>query len=151
MKTTRKNFIGTLAGAIALPVIGSTIKKNDEFQDIRVDRYYVLQGGQYGDTGGSGCPGYMLGPELIENMDYWKHCRCFEHSIEDVERRGFYLTPSQYFGAPYQKFNRIYLTKDWMMEFYSRHKNEVKNDWVSRYNRYLNDVNSGTYTPENNY
>ena len=152
MKTTRKNFIGTLGAALALPVIGLENRKNEDwFEDIRVDRYYVLQGGQYGDTGGSGCPGYMLGQELIENMDYWKHCRYFEHNIEDIERRGLYLTPSQYFGAPYRKFNKIYLTNDWMMEFYNRHKNEVKYDWEFRYSKYLDDVNSGIYPPENNY
>ena len=147
-KITRRGFIGSIAAIGALPLIDNG---KDWFEDIRVDRYYILQGGQYGDTGGSGSPGYMLGPEIIENMDYWKYCRNFEHNIEDVEKRGFYLTPSQYFGAPSRKFNRIYLTRDWMMEFYNRHKNEVKNDWESRYDRYLNDVNSGAYTPENNY
>jgi hypothetical protein len=150
-KTTRRNFIGAIAAIGALPLIGKSAKQDDWFEDIRVDRYYVLQGGQYGDTGGCGCPGYELGAALITDMKYWKQSCYLEYNIEYIEKRGYYLTPSTYFEKPWRRFDRIYLTKRWMMEFYNRHKNEVKNDWESRYDRYLNDVNSGTYTPENKY
>ena len=68
MKTTRRNFIGTLAGMIAVPAIGA-IKKKDEFQDIRVDRYYILKGGQFKDTGGIGCSGVELGIGTVKEMD----------------------------------------------------------------------------------
>ena len=51
MDMTRRNFVGSLVATMAIPAIG---KNDDWFEDIRVDRYYVLQGGQYEDTGGWG-------------------------------------------------------------------------------------------------
>lgn len=139
-KTTRRNFIGAIAAIGALPLIGRSAEQDDWFEDIRIDRYYVLQGGHYGDTGGSGCPGYELGAELIENMKYWEQCRYLEDNIESVERRGFYLTPSTYFETPWREFNRIYLTKRWMMEFYNRHKDEPFENWKKGYCKYLEKI-----------
>lgn len=135
--TTRRGFIGSIAAIGALPLIGKSAEQDDWFEDIRVDRYYVLQGGQYGDTGGLGCPGYELGSELIENMKCWEQCRYLEDNIDSVEKRGFYLTPSTYFETPWREFNRIYLTKRWMVEFYRRHKDETKEDWENKYGDYL--------------
>lgn len=148
---TRRDFIGSIAAFGTLPLIGKFAEYDDWFEDICIDRYYVLQGGHYGDTGGYGCPGYELGAELIKNMKYWEQCRYLEHNIENVEECSFYLTPTQYFGASWRKFNRIYLTKDWMLEFFRRHRDEPLESWKSRYDRYLNDVNSGVYSPENIY
>jgi len=106
-KLTRREFIfSSIAAAAAAPLVGiaSSEKNIDDannwFEDIRADRYYVLQGGQYRDTGGMGCPGYELGFELIENMKCWDQCRYLEDTIESVEKRGFYLTPSTYFEEP---------------------------------------------------
>lgn len=142
-KTTRRNFIGAIAAIGALPLIGKSAEQKDWFEDIQVDRYYVLQGGPYGDTGGSGCPGYELGAEFIEIMKYSEHCRCLEDIIESVEERGFYLTPSTYFEKPWRQYDRIYLTKRWMMEFYNRHKDEPFENWKKGYSEYLERV-SGT-------
>lgn len=158
MDITRRDFIfGAIATVAVAPLDGfasHTIGKSpidDAFEDIGVDRYYILQGGQYGDTGGWGQPGYKEGPEIITQMKYWEHRRELEDKLDYIEKHGFYLTPTQYFGASSRKFNRIYLTKDWMMEFYRRHKDEPLESWESRYDRYLNDVNSGKYSPENIY
>ena len=141
MNITRRDFIGSLVATMSIPTIGQTVDDqfpaDDQFEDIRADRYYTLQGGQYGDTGGYGCPGYELGAELIENMKYWEQCRYLEDTIESVEERGFYLIPSTYFEKPWRSYNRIYLTKDWMMEFYRRHKDETFDMWKSRYDEYL--------------
>ena len=138
MDTTRRGFIGSIAAIGALPLIGKSVEQDDRFQDIRVDRYYVVKGGSYGSTGGSGSPGYMLGSKLIENMDYWKYCRQFEDNIEEVERRGFYFEAYQYFGQnDAKRYNDIKLTRDWMLEFYNRHKNEIKEDWEEKYGDYL--------------
>lgn len=51
-KTTRRGFIGAIAPIGALPLISKSAEQKDWFEDIRIDRYYALQGGQYGDTGG---------------------------------------------------------------------------------------------------
>ena len=131
MNITRRDFVGSLVATMVTSTIGQPV--DDQFEDIRVDRYYELQGGQYGDTGGYGCPGYELGAELIENMKYWEQCRYLEDTIESVEERGFYLTPSTYFEKPWRSYDRIYLTKRWMMEFYNRHKDETFDMWKSRY------------------
>ncbi len=147
MDTTRRAFIGSIAAFGALPLIG----KDDWFDDIRVDRYYDLHGGPYGDTGGWGEPGYKQGPEIIESMKYWEHCRELEDKLDYIEKQGFYFTPTQYFGADWREFDRIYLTKDWMLKFYSRHKDEPLESWGLRYERYLDDVHTEKYSPSNNY
>lgn len=139
-KTTRRGFIGSIAAFGALPLIGKSSEQKDWFEDIRVDRYYVLQGGHYGDTGGWGSPGHQLGAELIENMKYWEHCRYLEPNIESVEERGFYLTPSSYLTTPWREYDRIYLTKRWMMEFYNRHKDEPLETWQKKYDAYLGKI-----------
>lgn len=139
-KTTRRNFIGAIAAIGALPLMGKSAKQDDWFEDIRVDRYYVLQGGQYGDTGGYGCPGYELGAELIKDMKYWKQGRYLEYNIEYIEERGFYLTPSSYFEKPWRQYDRIYLTKRWLTEFYNRHKDEPLEIWRNKYDAYLEKI-----------
>lgn len=139
-KTTRRNFIGAIAAIGALPLIGRLPEQDDWFEDILADRYYELQGGQYGDTGGIGCPGYELGAELIENMKYWEQCRYLEDNIESVEQRGFYLTPSTYFEKPWRRYDRIYLTKRWLTEFYNRHKDEPLEIWWNKYDVYLEKI-----------
>ena len=131
--TTRRNFIGAIAAIGALPLIGKSAEQDDWFEDIRVDRYYDLQGGQYGDTGGWGCPGYEFGPSLVEGMKYWERCRNLEDSIKRLEEGGFYLTPSSYLEEPWRQYDRIYLTKRWMMEFYNRHKDEPVENWKNGY------------------
>ena len=149
MDMTRKGFIGALAGAIAVPVIGAT-KKKDEFQDIRVDWYYVFQGGEYKDTGGWGCPGSSMGCELIDSFRYYNYCRELEDKAELIEKRGYYLSPSHYFGKDC-KYDKIPLTKKWIMEFYRRHKDDGPDVWQARYDRYFSDYKAGKYSPENIY
>ena len=142
MKTTRRNFIGTLAGVIAVPTFGlATKKKKDEFQDIRVDRYYVLKGGQYKDTGGIGCPGVSLGSGIVEDMDWQLYCRSLDRWIEHVEKSGYYLEVSGYFGPDNAKqFGKIQLKRDWLMKFYNLHRNETKEDWEKKYDQYLKSI-----------
>lgn len=138
MKTTRRNFIRTLAGVVAVPAIGSAAKKKDEFQDIRVDRYYILRGGQYKDTGGIGCLGVELGTGIVEEMDWQKYCNMLDRWIENIEDKGFYLEVIGYFGPNDAKhFGKIQLKRDWLLKFYSLHKNETKEDWEQKYNKYL--------------
>jgi len=137
-KTTRRNFIGTLAGVIAVPVIGSAIKKEEEFQDIRVDRYYILRGGQYGDTGGIGCPGFELGIGTVKEMAWQKYCNMLDRWMDNIEDKGFYFEVVGYFGPDDAKpFGRIRLNRDWLMKFYNLHKNETKEDWEKKYGDYL--------------
>lgn len=139
MKTTRRNFIGTLAGVIALPAIGAI--KKDEFQDIRVDRYYILRGGQYKETGGIGCPGVSIGSELKEEMDWQKYCKMLDRWMDNIEDKGFYLEVSGYFGPDNAKqFGKIQLKRDWLMKFYNLHRNETKEDWERKYDQYLNSI-----------
>ena len=139
MKTTRRNFIGTLAGVIAAPAIGAI--KKDEFQDIRVDRYYILKGGQYKDTGGIGCPGVELGIGTVKEMDLQKCHNMLDRWIDNVEDKGFYLEVSGYFGPENAKqFGRIHLNREWLMKFYNLHRNETKEDWERKYDQYLKSI-----------
>jgi len=79
----------------------------------------------------------MQGPEIIKTMEFWEHCREIEDKLDFVEKRGFYLTPSSYLEDPWREYDRIYLTKRWMMEFYNRHKDEPIENWKKRYDRCL--------------
>ena len=144
METTRRDFMfGAIATATVAPLVGlasHTIGKSttdDAFEDIRVDRYYTLQGGQYGDTGGWGQPGYSMGPEIIKTVEFWEHCRELEDKLNVIEGKGFYLTPSSYFGEPHRTYDKIPLTKEWLMEFYRRHKRETWEMWKSNYDNYI--------------
>lgn len=138
MNITRRDFVGSFIATMAIPTIGQP--KDDQFEDIRVDRYYDLQGGQYGDTGGIGRPGYQWGPYLVEELKCLKQCRVFEERLEIVEKNGCYFTPSSYLREEFCTYDRIYLTKDWMMEFYRRHKDDTFDMWKSRYDEYLSNL-----------
>ena len=138
MNTTRKEFIAALTAAGISTVFGVDKKKKEEFQDIRVDRYYVLKGGQYKDTGGVGAPGDDWGSELKEFMDWQVYCRDLDRWIKHVEKSGYYLEVSGYFGPDDAKpFEKIYLKRGWLMKFYNLHKNETRQDWENKYNKYL--------------
>lgn len=106
MDTTRRNFVGAIAAALAIPSIG-TAESNDWFEDLKVDRYYTLQRGPHKDTGGWGCPYPSMGNEIVKNMKFWEHCRELEDKLDEVESRGFYLSQSQYFGKPYREYEKI--------------------------------------------
>lgn len=135
MDMTRRNFVGSLVATMAIPAIG---KKDDWFEDIQVDRYYVLKGGPYGSTGGVGMPGVAQGPELIEMMDWEIYNRNIDCWLNSVCGSGFYFEAYQYFGPnDAKRYNDIKLTRDWMLEFYNRHKNETKEDWEKKYGDYL--------------
>lgn len=126
MNMTRRNFIGALTAAAAVPAVGAAAvpkeKAEDWFQDLLVDRYYAYQGGEYGDTGGWGCPYSGMMDELMSFFKYHDHCRDLEDVAETMEKRGYYLSQSQYFGKPYRRYGNISLTKRWVLEFYRRYK-----------------------------
>lgn len=145
MDMTRRNFVGAIAATLAIPSIG-VAESNDWFEDLKVDRYYTLQGGPYKDTGGWGCPYPGMGADLIQWLSHADHCRELEYKLEQVEARGFYLSQSQYFGKPYRKYEKIPLTKRWMMEFYRRHKDDKPEDWQKRYDDYYNALRASGWT-----
>lgn len=143
MDMTRRSFVGAVAATLAIPSIGIA-ESNDWFEDLRVDRYYTLQGGHYKDTGGWGCPYPAMGNEIVKSMEFWEHCRELEDKLDEVESRGFYLSQSQYFGKSYREYEKIPekipLTKRWMTEFYRRHRDDKPEDWKKRYDDYISDL-----------
>lgn len=157
---SRRDFIGSLAAAAVLPsaavafpgasavdcavdMIRSEICRGSfasfippSFEDLRPDRYYELQGGPYKDTGGWGCPYPGMGSMLVEDLKDWDHCRVIDDRMAKVEQQGYYLTVTTYFGSPYRKCGRIYLTQRWLMEFYRRHRDDTRDDWQRRYDEW---------------
>ena len=131
---SRRGFIGSLAAAVVLPPAAA--EREDWFQDLRADWYYTLQGGPYKDTGGWGCPYAGMGNMLVETLQEWDADGLLDDKLAHVEREGFYLTPSQYFGKPWRRYGRIYLTERWMREFYRRHRDDTPSDWDRRYDEY---------------
>ena len=148
---TRRNFIGSLFSAVPLSIVGDSLSwKNvtdeNRFEDLMVDRYYVLQGGQYKDTGGWGAPYYEMGAELTETFKYWDYCNILDDHFEKIEERGFYLSQSQYFGGkPFCFYEKIPLTKKWLMEFYRRHKNDATADWWNRYDEHMSKIKTWSF------
>ena len=148
MDMTRRDFIGTFTSAIAIPLTGFAIPMNkrvdeDWFEDIRIDRYYMLQGGQYGDTGGYGNPGYMWGPIFTEFLKNLEHCHELEDKLAQMEQNGYYFTPQTYLGDKWRRYDKMPITKDWAMEFYKRHKDETFDMWGSRYINCISNMKSG--------
>jgi len=107
--------------------------QEDWFKDLEADRYYVLQGGPYEDTGGWGCPCASMGDMLVDTLREWDAGGLMDDRLARTAREGFYLTPSQYFGKPWRQYDRIYLTERWLREFYRRHENDTSDDWNRRY------------------
>lgn len=151
MNTTRRSFIGAIAAVGALPLIGKSAEQDVWFQDIRVDWYYVLQGGEYKDTGGWGCPGHSMALELITSFNVYDQQRLLEDNAETIEKKGYYLSPTHYFGKPYCEYDKMPLTKKWIMEFYRRHKDDTPDEWQARYDRYFEDYKAGRYSPDKEY
>jgi len=134
---SRRSFIGSLAAAAVLPSAGSVLALPDDwFEDLRPDRYYTLQGGPYKDTGGWGSPCPGMGNMLVDELKDWDLRRVIDDSLADVERQGYYLTVTTYFGSPYRKCGRIYLTERWLREFYRRHRDDTVDDWLRRYDEW---------------
>ena len=131
---TRRGFVGGLVAAVALPSVAAG--QEDWFQDLEVDRYYDLQGGPYKATGGWGQPYAGMGDMLVEALKDWDARRLLDGNLALIERKGFYLTPSQYLGKPWRHYDRIYLTESWMREFYHRHRDDTRADWDRRYDEY---------------
>lgn len=147
MDTTRRDFIGAFTSTIAIPLTGFAIPMNrrvdeDWFEDIRIDRYYMLQGGQYGDTGGYGNPGYVWGPEFTEYLRNFEYCHKLEDKLTQIEQNGYYFTPQTYLGDKWRRYDKMPITKDWAMEFYKRHKYETSDMWESRYLKCISDMKS---------
>ena len=148
MGTTRRDFIGAFTSAIAIPITGFAIPMNkradeDWFEDIRIDRYYMFQGGQYGDTGGYGNPGYVWGPEFTEYLKHLEHCHELEDKLAQIEKNGYYFAPQTYLGDKWRRYDKMPITKDWAMEFYKRHKDETFDMWKSRYFKCISDMKAG--------
>lgn len=146
MNMTRRDFIGSLFSIASFSLIGflvpkkNAVEKEDWFEDLIVDRYYMVQGGPYKDTGGWGCPYDSMGNELVQIFRYFEQCNELEDKFEKIEENGFYLSPSQYFGKPYCRYEKIPMTKKWLMEFYRRHKNDTAADWQKRYDDYYDSL-----------
>ena len=151
---TRRGFIGSLTAALAVPSVGlalPTAKSDDWFQDLVVDRYYVLQGGPYGDTGGWGGTYSDMGAQLTKLLTWYNYCRELEDNCEILETKGYYLAQSQYFGKPFCQYEKIPLTKKWLTEFYRCHKVDKPEDWQKRYDDYYDALCASGWKASDDY
>ena len=118
------------------------------FEDLRPDMYYDLRGGPYKDTGGWGYPYPGMGDMLVEELKDWDLRRVIDDRLAEVEKRGFYLTVTTYFGSPWRKCGRIYLTERWLREFYRRHRDDTHADWQRRYDEWYDALKATGWKPE---
>lgn len=132
MNINRKTFIGGLVAGIATQLFGCN---KSEFDDIRVDRYYVLIGN---NRVPEGRPGSDAGKYLIEDLKYEANFRPIEEVIDELASRKFHYEVSSYiFDKECVKYDDIHLTKEWITEFYRRHKDEDPNKWEEEYSQIL--------------
>ena len=128
MYIDRKTFIGGMIASIATQLFGWN---KSEFDDIRVDRYYVLIGN---NRVPEGWPGSDTGKYLIEDLKYEANFRPIEEVIDEIASRNFMFKVTEYCSLDENlvKYNDIHLTKDWLTEFYRRHKDEDPNKWEEK-------------------
>ena len=146
---TRRDFLVSLAAAAVLPSAGSALALPDDwFEDLRPDRYYTLQGGHFGDTGGYGGPYPEMCQVMRLNMLYSGGAPDLEARLADIESGGYYLTPTQYHGKPFRSYGRIPVTARWLREFERRHSGEDYDDWQRRYDTYYAGLRASGWKPE---
>lgn len=127
MNIDRKTFIGGLIAGIVTPLFG----KNPKFEDITIDNYYVLTSE---DSISYGSPGADAGELLIKTLKYEANFRDINDVIDELASRKFrYEVTSYIFDENYTRYNDIYLTKEWLTEFYLRHKDEDEGVWREAY------------------
>lgn len=139
MNLTRREALKAIAATAVLPSAASILPLSEDclFEDLRPDMYYELQGGPYyKDAGGWGNRYPEMGAVLVETLKNWDSSHTLDANLERMEQSGYYLTVTTYFGRPYKKCGRIYLTKRWLREFYCRHENDTPPIWYRRYNEW---------------
>lgn len=118
MNLTRREFIASFFGV----ALATTLGIKDEFQDIQPDWKYIFRGGFYGDNGGY----EIYGREAIGAVmnAITRSPGEPEDNITEIGGRGFYLVQIQQDGKTGPIPNNIYFTREWLKEFYHRHKDE---------------------------
>lgn len=124
---TRKGFLGGLVAAAVLPTFA---KADDGLDDIYDDKYYVLQGGPYKDTGGVGAPGKSWRNDLMQILHNEDYHLMLDRCMDNIERNGFYFTVSLYTQHSHDEWvayghKKIPLTKEWLSNFYNKHLKEA--------------------------
>ena len=129
MSTTRRGFIAELASTFAVaPVVGYFPEKHDgDFRDLQVGCFYFATDYEV-PTSLQSYP--VMGDMLVKMFEDFRHP---EESIEDfcqsVEDMKLCLIERRKDNPDYE----IPLTKNWLMEFYRRHKDETFDIWKSKY------------------
>lgn len=135
MNINRKTFIGGLVAGISS--IGFDAKAY-QFEDIQIDHYYILSGK---DTISVGFIGSDIGKYLIQTLKYEANFRPIEEVIDELVSREFKFKVTAYiFYKGYLRYDDIHLTKEWLTEFYNRHKDEDESIWDKMYTAKLNEL-----------
>lgn len=130
---SRKTFIGGFVAGIATSLFGQKSK----FEDIYVDRYYILKSD---NTVSTGYPGSDIGEYLIKSLKYEANFKDINEVIDGLATRKFRCEVTSYiFDKNRTEYNDIYFTKEWLTEFYNRHKDEDASIWDKTYAAKLND------------
>lgn len=126
---TRKAFLGSLAAVASAAAIEPMKRDGNDgkLDDIYDDMYYVLQGGPYNDTGGVGAPGASWRRDLMQLLHNEDYHLMLDRSMDYVESNGFYFMVSLYTQHSHDEWvayghKKIPLTKEWLANFYSKHK-----------------------------
>lgn len=129
MSTTRRGFITDLASTFAVaPVVGYLPEKYDgDFRDLQVGCFYFVKDYE-GTTSLQSYP--VMGNRLVKIFEVFRQpgesIEDFCQSVEDMK----VCLMERWKDDP---DGEIPLTKDWLMEFYRRHKDDTFDMWKSRY------------------
>lgn len=138
---TRRGFLSAITAVAASPVLRYGYEKSDSnFRDIQVGFRYAIM---LKDLKGP----YISYPEMgYRLVSFLRALRRYGHRVEDsvaaIEEVGTCLRERLDNDLPRDALV-IPLTKDWLMEFWRRHRYDTPDDWYARCGMHI----SGMYPP----
>jgi len=134
MDINRRGFIGAMMASAAALAVGPAAE--EEFQDLRMDRYYIwrLAKPGHGVIGGWES-GQDLRNSIVRFLDRDWPDDSLDSALGDLEDMVLkfeqYADESScrkaYCGGVPESEREIRATKEWMLELYRRHKHDVEN------------------------
>lgn len=121
MNINRRGFIGAMMASAAALAVGPAAAE-EEFQDLRTDRYYVWQ-----MEGTDRNHLDMSGRDLMNGLIRISKHPDFDAIMDGVDDLGLYFEEySTVLGGFYRCERKIPVTRKWLEELYRRHRSDME-------------------------